>query len=126
MQSFLTDEYLNNEKLKDQYADNCLPLWNKFLSTPLRAALSPPGMQGRNGVGSETLGGSNSEALARMRGTHVAKQSSSPEGRKTVVKRLEGRQKEIFVNDPPKTDTAGNGTTPRHRVAKVTSPEGRT
>ena len=26
------DEYLNNEKLKDQYADNCLPLWNKFLS----------------------------------------------------------------------------------------------
>jgi len=32
MQSFLTDEYLNNEKLKDQYADNCLPLWNKFLS----------------------------------------------------------------------------------------------
>ena len=32
MQSFLTEEYLNNEKLKEQYADNCLPLWNKFLS----------------------------------------------------------------------------------------------
>ena len=32
MQSFLTEEYLNNEKLKAQYADNCLPLWNKFLS----------------------------------------------------------------------------------------------
>lgn len=32
MQRFLTDEYLNNEKLKAQYADNCLPLWNKFLS----------------------------------------------------------------------------------------------
>ena len=30
--SMLTDEYLNNEKLKEQYADNCLPLWNKFLS----------------------------------------------------------------------------------------------
>jgi hypothetical protein len=32
MQSFLTQEYLLNEKLKSQYADNCLPLWNKFLS----------------------------------------------------------------------------------------------
>ena len=32
MQRFLTDEYLNSEKLKSQYADNCLPLWNKFLS----------------------------------------------------------------------------------------------
>jgi hypothetical protein len=32
MQSYLTDEYLNNEALKAKYSDNCLPLWNKFIS----------------------------------------------------------------------------------------------
>ena len=38
MQSFLTTEYLNNEVLKAQYADNCLPLWNKFLSDVMSIA----------------------------------------------------------------------------------------
>ena len=32
MRQHLTKEYLNNEELKAKYADNCLPLWNKFIS----------------------------------------------------------------------------------------------
>ena len=32
MRRQLTSEYLNNEPLKAKYADNCLPLWNKFIS----------------------------------------------------------------------------------------------
>ena len=38
MQMYLTQEYLNNEKLKTQYANNCLPLWNKFLSDVMNKA----------------------------------------------------------------------------------------
>ena len=42
MQSYLTEEYLNNEALKSKYADNCLPLWNKFLSDVSNLARNMP------------------------------------------------------------------------------------
>ena len=42
MQSYLTEEYLNNEVLKSKYADNCLPLWNKFLSDVSNLARNMP------------------------------------------------------------------------------------
>ena len=42
MRSYLTQEYLNNEILKAKYADNCLPLWNKFIADVSSIARNMP------------------------------------------------------------------------------------